>query len=149
MECTVYGRSDTREQGLAFARAIGVADDIDGRIVPLVEAHITTTDDGWTVGSWTGDDENTAFEAVPGWFFNVRYYGSSAAALANGGDPNSADLFEQFPGLIALTEMRTGEPMIWRAISDDIVPPCYECAAYGVTLYPPDYIATPANEIAK
>lgn len=147
MECTVYGRALTREQGVAFAESLQVAEEIDGRLVPKVEAHITTQDDGWSVGSWSGDGESAVYTPKSGWFFNVRYYGNAAAMLAEGGNPNGATVFERFPGLVGLTQLRTGEPMVWASLGGD-VPQGYECAAYGVRLYDANAVATPANVIA-
>lgn len=146
-QCLVYGRAETREQGLAFAQALGVATEIEGRIVPTVQCHITTSDDGWQVGTWTGEGENATFTPRSGWFFNVLYYGDSALALAQGGDPASQNVFQKFPGLVALAEARTGQQMEWTALGEG-VPQGYECAAFGVRLYDPSAIATPTNVFA-
>mgnify|MGYP001336674242 CR=1 FL=1 len=129
IEVTCY--APDRASGLAFMEAVGVATEQDGRIVPLANVQLTTSDDGWSCGS-------------AGWYVNARYYGDSALALLHGGDPDSPDLFERAPGLLAITEARTGEPMTWVALSDDPVPPGYANSA-GVRLYDPALIATRAN----
>lgn len=145
IEVTAY--APDRATGVAFMTAVGIAADIDGRITPLVGAHITTTDDGWQVGAWAGEGEAATFTPRPGWYCNVRYFGETAEALLQGGDPNSADLFSRAPGLLAITEQRTGEPMSWVALSTDAVPPGYQNSD-GVRLYDPSLIATRANEWA-
>ena len=131
MMIDVLAYAPTRAIGLAFIASVGVAEMRDGVLFPLVQAQITTSDNWNCAGR-------------PGWYVNVRYYGDTALALLNGGDPNSADLFERAPGLLAITEARTGEPMMWTALSDDPVPPGYENSD-GVRLYDPALIATPAN----
>ena len=132
-DITVYARAPTREAGLAFMAATGVAEEIDGKIVPKVNVHLVTSDE---------------FPApASGWFVNLRYYGSSAEALANGGDPTAADLFEKYPGLLVLSEVRTGKPMEWVALPGDPTPPGYENYD-GIRLYDPAFIATPSNIIA-
>lgn len=102
-----------------------------GLLVPTVDVQFTTTDDGWSTGK-------------PGWFANVRYYGATAEALMQGGNPESVDLFERAPGLLAITKARTGEPMVWVALSDDPVPPGYQNSD-SVRLYDPALIATRSN----
>ena len=132
----------TREAALAFMVETGVAEEVDGRIVPLVQAHITSTDDGWMVGRWIGGGENAVFDARPGWFANVEYYGDTAQALLTGGDPDAVDLFDRAPGLLYITEARIGEPMTWVALSSDPVPPGYQNSS-GVRLFDPALIASP------
>ena len=123
----------TREIGLAFMQAVGIVKVEDGRIVPLVNVQLSCQDDdGWGI------------PGVDGWHVNVRYYGASADALMQGGDPEAPDLFDRAPGLLAITEARTGEPMTWVALSNDPVPPGYE-NFNGVRLYDPALIATRAN----
>lgn len=122
----------TRQDAIDFMIATGVAEEVNGKIQPLVQAHITSIDDGWTVGEH------------PGFFVNVLYYGDTAQALLNGGDPEAVDLFDRAPGLLYITEARIGEPMIWVALSDDPVPPGYQ-NSQGVRLYDPSLIATRAN----
>jgi hypothetical protein len=123
--------SPTRAIGLAFMEAVGIAKlDENGKIQPLVNVQISADD--WIV------------PGVDGWHVNVRYYGATADALMQGGDPSSPDLFDRAPGLLAITELRTGEPMNWVALSDDPVPPGYE-NSNGVRLYDPSLIATRAN----
>jgi hypothetical protein len=126
---------------------MGWAKEVDGKIIPLVSAHITTSDDGWSVGKWIGEGEESTWQGVPGWFFNVRYYGESAEALANGGDPNGETIFHRFPGVKALAEYRTGEPLEWKPHRGD-VPQGYRCDVYGVYLYDPQAITTPSNVFA-
>ena len=134
-------------------QAVGIASGTQaGQLLPLVNVQFSCQDDdGWTVMRKTGNTVTDAFgnevpETVPvsGWHVNVRYYGSSADALMQGGDPSSPDLFERAPGLLAITELRTGEPMQWVALSDDPVPPGYE-NSNGVRLYDPSLISTRAN----
>lgn len=137
----VTARAPDRASGLAFMAAVGIAQEIEGRIVPIVSAHITSTDDGWRVGTWSGEGDAATFTARPGWFVNVLYYGETAAALLNGGNPASPDLFERAPGLLAITEAWTGEPMTWTAINSEIVPPGYENID-GIRLYDPALIST-------
>lgn len=129
IEVTAY--APDRTTALEFMGAVGIAHDVNEKIVPLVDVQITSTDDGWSTGK-------------PGWFANVRYYGATAEALMQGGNPESADLFERAPGLLAITEARTGEPMVWVALSDDPVPPGYQNSD-SVRLYDPALIATRSN----
>ena len=129
IEVTAY--APDRETGIAFMQAVGIATLTDGQIVPVVEAQFTSTDDGWATGK-------------PGWFVNDRYYGQTAEALMTGGNPDSPDLFERAPGLLAITEARTGEPMVWTALSTDPIPPGYQNSD-GVRLYDPSLIATRSN----
>lgn len=136
-----------RATGVAFMLAVGIAAEVGGKIQPIVNAHITTTDDGWSVGTWSGEGEAATFTPRSGWFCNVRYYGATAEALLQGGDPDAADLFERAPGLLAITEARTGEPMTWVALSTDPVPPGYQNSD-GVRLYDPALIVTRSNDWA-
>ena len=129
IEVTAY--APDRATGIAFMQAVGIATLIEDRVVATVEAQFTSTDDGWDTGK-------------PGWFVNVRYYGQTAEAFMAGGDPSSPDLFERAPGLLAITEARTGEPMVWVALSNDPVPPGYQNSD-GVRLYDPSLIATRSN----
>lgn len=131
MMITVLAYAPTKQIGLAFIAAVGVAEEQNNALIPTVQARITTSDDWPCAGKL-------------GWYVNVSYHGDSALALTQGGDPSSPDLFERAPGLLAITEARTGEPMIWTALSDDPVPPGYENSD-GVRLYDPALIATPAN----
>jgi hypothetical protein len=169
MEILVLARAPSREIGLAFMEAAGVVQQIvlpngETARVPAVQAVISTSDDGWMPGRWVETGTSTGsvpivgpgghtpepthtFEPRDGWFVNVKYYGETAAALCEGGDPTSPDLFERAPGLLLLSEMRTGKPMTWTALSSDPHPPGYENAD-GVRLYDPQFIATPANVIA-
>lgn len=147
MEIIVLARAPTRAAGLAFMVATGIAEEVDGQIVPKVQAVLSTSDDGWTVGAWTGEGEEATFTPRSGWFCNVRYHGDTAQLLTEGGDPTAADLFDRAPGLLMLTEARTGKPMVWTALSSDPHPPGYQNED-GVRLYDPQFIATPANVIA-
>jgi hypothetical protein len=159
MEILVLARAPSREIGLAFMEAAGVVQQItlpngETARVPAVQAVISTSDDGWSVGTWTDTGETDphgmplkTFTPRSGWFVNVKYYGETAAALCEGGDPTSADLFERAPGLLLLSEMRTGKPMTWTALSSDPHPPGYENED-GVRLFDPAFIVTPANVIA-
>jgi hypothetical protein len=144
MEILILARAPDRASGIAFMAETGIAEEIDGRIVPQVEAVLSTSDDGWAVGTWTGEGEETTFEPRSGWFCNVKYYGTAAQMLTEGGDPNAPDLFDRAPGLLMLTEARTGKPMTWTALSDDPHPPGYENED-GIRLYDPALITTPAN----
>jgi hypothetical protein len=170
MEILVLARAPDRETGLAFMEAAGVVQEVvlpngETARVPAVQAVISTSDDGWMPGRWE-DAEATTESGVPvispagfvppparqfvprsGWFVNVKYYGETAAALCEGGDPTSPDLFERSPGLLLLSEMRTGKPMTWTALSSDPHPPGYENED-GVRLFDPAFIVTPANVIA-
>ncbi len=131
IEVTAY--APTREAGLAFMEAVGIATIENGNPVPLVNVQFSCQGNGeWEI------------PGVDGWHVNVRYYGATADALMQGGDPSSPDLFDRAPGLLAITELRTGEPMNWVALSNDPVPPGYE-NSNGVRLYDPSLIATRAN----
>lgn len=142
---TVMAKAPSREAGLAFMEATGVAvlDPETGQLVPTVQAVIYTNDmrDGsactWSVPA---DPDN--------YYVNVQYYGDSAAALQENGDPDAPDLFDRAPGLFALSEMRTGLPMTWTALSNDPVPPGYE-NQNGIRLYDPDLIATPSSGFSE
>lgn len=136
----VTARAPDRTTGVAFMAAVGVAVEREGRVFPIIEAQITTSDDGWQPSSGTG--EETVFR--DGWFANVRYYGAAAQALTQAGDAASSNLFVRAPGLLAITEARLGEQMAWVALSSDSVPPGYENSD-GVRLYDPSLIATRAN----
>lgn len=151
---TVYARAPTRAAGLAFMAATGVAEEVDGKVRAKVQAHIFTTDDFPQPTRLTGNMVTNELgdlvpEKVPlsGWFANIKYYGSSAEALAQGGDPSAVDLFERFPGLLVLSKVRTGKPMNWVALPGDPTPPGYENED-GIRLYDPAFISTPANVIA-
>jgi hypothetical protein len=143
MEILVLARAPTREIGIAFMAATGIAEEVEGEIRPTVQASVTTSDD-WPVGTWSGEGEEAVFTPRDGWFVNVKYVGDTALALTEGGDPTSSDLFERAPGLLAITEYRTGKSMTWTALSSDPHPPGYENED-GVRLYDPSFIATPAN----
>lgn len=142
IDVTAY--APDRATGVAFMLAVGIAAEVGGKIQPIVNAHISTTDDGWSVGTWSGEGEAATFTARPGWFCNVRYYGATAEALLQGGDQESPDLFARAPGLLAITEARIGDPMTWVALTNDPVPPGYQNSD-GVRLYDPALIATRSN----
>ena len=153
----VMARAPTRALGLAFMEATGVAeqDQETGMLNVLVDAVITTSDGrdgtacGWGVSRVTGVDEFGAniTEPMTGYFVNIIYHSDSAQALQEGGDPEAEDLFDLAPGLLMLSEARTGKPMVWTALSEDQVPPGYQNAD-GIRLYDPQFIVTPANVIA-
>ncbi len=140
IECTAH--APRRAVGLAFMQACGIGEERDGVIAPLIEVQITSTDDGWQVGTWMGEGEAATFTPRAGWFVNVRYYGATAEALTAGLDQTAADRFER-TRILDIVDQRTGEPMQWVALSDDPVPPGYENAD-GVRLYDPALIATRA-----
>lgn len=143
MSLQVTAYAPDRATALSFMQAVGIAHEVDGKVCLLVEGRITTSDD-WPVGKWEGEGETAVFIPRSGWFCNVEYAGATAEALMQGGNPESADLFERAPGLLAITEARTGEPMSWVALSDDPIPPGYQNSD-GVRLYDPALIATRAN----
>lgn len=154
----VMARAPNRALGLAFMEQCGVAeqDQETGMLRVLVDAVITTsdgrdgTDCGWGVSRVIGVDEEFGTpitEPMDGYFCNIIYHSASAQALQEGGDQEAADLFDRAPGLLMLSEARTGKPMVWTALSDDPVPPGYENAD-GIRLYDPSMIVTPANVIA-
>lgn len=159
MTCLVYAVAPTRAIGLSFMEQCGVAvqDETTGQLRVTTQAVISTNDmrdgpgNGWSVQYLTGntvqdingnDVPETA--ARPEYYVNIRYYGDAEAMLAEGGDPTSEDLFERFPGLLLLSEARTGKAMVWTALSSDPIPPGYQNESW-IRLYDPSLIVTPAN----
>lgn len=141
----VMAKAPSREEGIAFMQSTGVATlhEETGQLIPTVQAVIYTNDmrDG-PACSWSVPADPDSY------YVNVMYWGESAEALQQGGDPDAADLFDRAPGLLALSELRPGLPMTWTALSNDPVPPGYQ-NQNGIRLYDPSLIATPSSGFSE
>lgn len=157
MQISINAKAPTRAIGLAVMEACNIAkqNETTGFIQPLTQAWISTNDGrdgpgcGWAVTYLTGGLVTDAFgneqpeRAVrTEYFVNIIFYGDAALALAEGGDPESEDLFVKYPGILGLIQARTGATMDF--VQTGTAPDGYE-SSQGVRIYDPGLIATPAN----
>lgn len=136
IDCTAWATD--RATAVAFLQSINVATvDADNNIVPIAECQIHPSradEDLIIVGTpATFNPDGTILTpatTVPGWHFNIRFYGTSEATLTAGlaqTDANGAQLglFER-THILDLVNARTGEVPQWSATHAPVAPG-YEC----------------------
>lgn len=153
MALEITAHASTREAAIAFLHAVNIATtDEAGNIVPIAEVNIHPSRPNETItiiktpAVMDGMTVVTPAEIVPGWHFNMRFYGSSEATLRKpeppGGWLPEHDLFDR-TYINELVAGRTGIIPGWVADAEDAIPPGYQagqCRAYD-----PALIATRAN----
>ncbi len=151
IEITAHAVS--REAAIAFLTAVNIADvDEAGNIVPIAEVQIHPSRPTETISIvktpavMNGMEVVTPAELVPGWHWNMRFYGTSEATLRKpepeGGWQPGDDIFDK-TYINELVAGRTGLIPNWVASAEDPVPPGYEagqCRAFD-----PALISTRAN----
>lgn len=141
IECAAW--APTREEAAAFLESVAVAelDPETQGLRPIAEVHIHPFRPTETLS--VVDSEGNI---IPGWHFNLRFYGSSAEILSKsepeGGWPDDADIFDK-TYILELVEGRTGEIPGWVASAEDPVPPGY--VAGSCRAFDPNLIATRSN----
>lgn len=136
-EIDVCAHAPTKEIARAFMAAVGIAQEIDGQLVPIVDCRIDE------IGPITKADGTI----IDGWHVNVRYYGAAAEMLTQGlpqidADGNLIDIFTR-TRILKLVDARTGESMVWSANAPPL-PPGY-VNADGVRIYDPGVLRTPSR----
>lgn len=137
MDIDVCAHAPSKEIARAFMEAVGIAQEIDGQIVPIVDCRIDE------IGPITKADGTL----IDGWHVNVRYYGASAEMLTDGlpqmdAGGNLLDIFTR-TRILQLVDARTGESMTWSANAPPL-PPGY-VNADGVRLYDPGVLKSPSR----
>lgn len=117
----------SREIARSFMVAVGIAEERDGQIVPIVDCRIDE------IGPIAKADGTV----IDGWHVNVRYYGAAADMLTNGlpqtdQDGNLLDIFTR-TRILQLVDARTGDGLAWNANAPPL-PPGY-VNADGVRLF--------------
>lgn len=133
----VCAHAPSKEIARAFMAAVGIAQEIDGQIVPIVDCRIDE------IGPITKSDGTI----IDGWHVNVRYFGAAAEMLTQGlpqtdSDGNPLDIFTR-THILQLVDARTGDSMVWSA-NDPPLPPGY-VNADGVRLYDCSVLNTPSR----
>ena len=111
-----------RETAIAFLQAINIADvDEAGNIIPIADVQIHPS----------RPEETISIEGVPGFHWNMRFYGTSAATLTKptppGGWPENATLFDK-TAINELVAGRLGEIPQW--VEDETaIPNGYEAGS--------------------
>ena len=136
LEITAY--APTRESAIAFLTACNIAKaDANGVIIPIADVHIHPF----------RPNEEISIPNVPGWHWNMRFYGQSEITLRKpepeGGWLPEHDVFDR-TYIRELVQGRTGKIPGWVASADDPVPPGYQNSD-SVRLYDPALIATRSN----
>ena len=136
-EIDVCAHAQSKEIARSFMVAVGIAQEIDGQIVPIVDCWIDE------IGPIVKDDGTV----IDGWHVNVRYYGAAAEMLTQGlpqvdADGNLLSIFER-THILDLVDARTGQSMTWSAHAPPL-PPGY-VNADGVRLYDPDVLKSPSR----
>jgi len=144
----------TRQEAIAFMQAVAIAtvDAKTGEIVPIAEVVIHPTRPDETIAIvdvpavMDGMMVLKPATLVPGWHWNMKFHGSSAARLTKptpeGGWLPEHDVFDR--SLIReLVEQRTSLSPSWIASAEDKIPPGY--AVNNVRAFDPALIATRAN----
>ena len=139
----VCAHAPSKEIARAFMADVGIAEERDGVLVPLIEAHIDE------IGPITKTQATETSPAVmiEGWHVNVRYYGSTAEAVTQGlpqADEagNLLPLFER-TRILQLVSQRTGESMSWSQNAAPLPPGCVN--SDGVRLFDCGVLATPSR----
>ena len=154
MALEITAHATSREAAIAFLQAVNIATvDEAGNIVPIAEVNIHPARPEETItivktpAVMNGMEVVTPAEIVPGWHFNMRFYGQSEATLRKpeppGGWQPEHDLFDK-TFINELVAGRTGGQIPqWQASAEDPIPPGYEagfCRAFD-----PALISTRAN----
>ena len=157
LEITAHAVS--REAAIAFLQAVNIArladptkGESEGWIISIAEVliHPFRPNEAITIiktpAVMDGMKVVTPAEIVPGFHFNMRFYGTSEATLRKpeppGGWLPEHDLFDR-TYINELVAGRTGMIPNWTASAEDPIPPGYEagqCRAFD-----PSLIATRAN----
>jgi hypothetical protein len=159
MEITVTAWGPSREAAIQFLADIKVAGtDEHGNLIPVADVQITPHQPGDEITVWETKPEydadgkvNTEGIKAPGFFFNMRFYGKSAATLTHG-LPQTDDkgqqlsLFER-THILDLVSMRTKRSPEWKA-TEAPVKPGYEDPATGCRCFDPATIKTPVRVFA-
>lgn len=148
----------SREAAIAFLKAVNIADeDEHGNIVAIAEVQIHPFRPTETITIIKTpaviDPETleviTQAEIVPGWHWNMRFYGTSEETLRKpepeGGWTDADDIFAR-TWILELIQGRTGLIPGWVASADDPIPPGYE--AGGCRAFDPALISTRVNVFA-
>lgn len=144
----VCAHAPTKEIARAFMVDVGIANEVDGVLVPLVSVLLDEIGPITKMPAIIVDGvEVTPAVIITGWHVNVRYYGDAAEALTQGlvqtdGNGTLLPLFER-TRILQLVSQRTGEAMTWNA-SEPPLPAGY-VNGDGVRLFDPAAIATPAR----
>lgn len=139
----------SREIALAFMQAVGIAEERDGVLVPLIDVQIDE------IGPITKTpavldaegNEITPAVVITGHHVNVRYYGAAAEALTQGlaqvdDDGRPLSLFVR-TRILDLIDARTGERPTWNANAPPL--PAGYVNADGVRLYDSVTLKTPSR----
>lgn len=149
----ITAHAATREAAIAFLKAVNIADvDENGNIIPIAEVQIHPSRPEETIAIvktpavMDGMTVVTPAELVPGFHWNMRFYGSSEATLRKpepeGGWLPEHDIFDR-TYINELVAGRTGLIPNWVASAEDPVPPGY--AAGQCRAFDPSLISTRAN----
>lgn len=147
-EIDVCAHAPTKLIARAFMAAVGIAQEIDGQIVPIVDCWVDEIGPITKTQAVVGDGvEITPAVVIDGWHVNVRYYGAAAEMLTQGlpqvdADGNLLDIFTR-TRILQLVDARTGESMVWSANAPPL-PPGY-VNADGVRLYDCAVLKTPSR----
>jgi len=134
MEILATGWGPTREAAIAFFEAclIAVQDAITGHLIPVADVviHPSNALEQITVTKIVDGQEVT----VPGWHFNLKFYGNSAYTLTAGlaqsdEHGNQLGLFER-TRILGLVAARVAAPS-WVEVTIDGVPAGYAIDAPG------------------
>lgn len=153
MALEITAHATSREAAIAFLQAVNIATvDAQGNIVPIADVNIHPSRPGETItiiktpAVMDGLNVITPAELVPGFHWNMRFYGQSEITLTKptpeGGWQPGDDIFDK-TYINELVAGRTGMIPNWKAAADDPIPPGYE--AGGCRAFDPSLISTRSN----
>lgn len=148
MTIDVCAHAPSKEIAREFMFDVGLAEERDGILVSLIEAHIDEIGPITKTPAVIVDGvEITPAVTIGGWHVNVKYYGAAAEALTQGlqqtdAEGNPLPLFER-TRILQLVSARTGEAMAWNASAPPL-PPGY-VNANGVRLFDCGDLASPSR----
>lgn len=151
LEITAWAVS--REAAIQFLQAVNIATVNEANeIIPIAEVNIypSRPSEVLTIVKTPAVIKDmtvvTPAEIVPGWHWNMRFYGSSEETLRKpepeGGWLPEHDIFDR-TYINELVAGRTGEIPNWVASAEDIIPPGYE--AGNCRAFDPSLISTRTN----
>jgi hypothetical protein len=149
----ITAAATSRAHAIAFLQAVNIATvDEQGNIVPIAEVqiHPSRPTEAITIiktpAVMDGTTVVTPAEIVPGFHWNMRFYGTSEATLRKpepeGGWLSEHDIFDK-TYINELVAGRTGTIPNWKGGAEDPIPPGYE--AGGCRAFDPSLISTRAN----
>lgn len=147
-EIDVCAHAPTKDIARLFMVAVGIAQEIDGQIMPLVDCRIDEIGPITKTQAVVVDGvEITSAAVIDGWHVNVRYYGAAAEMLTQGlpqvdADGNLLDIFTR-TRILQLVDARTGQNMLWSSNAPPL-PPGY-VNADGVRLFDPSFLKSPSR----